>query len=718
MEPHDDLAPHTKDPPWVIVMNNVKHLSIGRWQEIFSRLGISIPENGKHGPCPVCGGKDRFRCDDKEGRGTWICSQCPPNNGSDIAAGDGFDLVRRANGCATMKQAFQTVAEMLGANRSKAPYKERHAAYHRRELNTQCNHTANEDEACKQAAIKAQYIWERSIPACDDHTYLHSKGVHAYSINTVGGDLIIPVRINGEIVSIQCIKPNGTKLFLKNGKVGGGYHFIEGTDAPIIRIYIAEGYATGASVRDATGGCVVIAFNAGNLSKVAKAIRSKYCDTEIIIAGDNDESGAGEAKGKVAAENVNGIFTMPPDTGMDWNDFSRKYGPQSMCMEIERQLSSLRSDIKLGVNILCAENIKIEPINWLWNGWLAGGKLHILAGQAGTGKTTLAMSLAAIISSSGTWPDGAQTSVGSVLIWSGEDDPADSLIPRLLASGANLKRVFFITDMLDNDGVRNFDPSRDMLQLIENALRIPDLRLLIIDPIVSAITGDSHKNAEVRRGLQPIVDMASKVGAAVLGITHFTKGSKGADPTERVTGSLAFGALARLVMCTAKPVEDGGSRRLVRSKSNIGPDGGGFEYDLKREAVAEGIEGQAVQWGTAIDGAAHDLLAEVETPEDGEHTERDDAKEWLKEILAEDPLASKTIERMSKQAGFAWRTVQRARKKCPNIEIKRKGFGKGSKVMWAYIHATKSHTRQTNSVACMEKDGVYGESTPTHSDAI
>lgn len=445
---------------------------------------------------------------------------------------------------------------------------------------------------------------------------------------------------------------------------------------------------------------------------------------DVCIVPDNDEPGKKHAAQVVKLATEAGaksvrVILLPglPVKGdvVEWLDTG---GTNKQWCNLIEETPIVKPDNDLGVNILCAENIKIEPINWLWNGWLAGGKLHILAGQAGTGKTTLAMSLAAIISSSGTWPDGTQASAGSVLVWSGEDDPADSLIPRLLASGANLKRVFFITDVLDNDGVRNFDPSRDMPQLIEKSSRIPDLRLLIIDPIVSAITGDSHKNAEVRRGLQPIVDMASKVGAAVLGITHFTKGSKGADPTERVTGSLAFGALARLVMCTAKPVEDGGNRRLVRSKSNIGPDGGGFEYNLKREAVAEGIEGQAVQWGTVIDGAAHDLLAEVETPEDGEHTERDDAKEWLKEILAEDPLASKTIERMSKQAGFAWRTVQRAAKKCPNIEIKRRGFGKGSKVMWAYIHATESHTRQTNSVACMEKSGAYGDTTSTHAEVF
>ena len=92
------------------------------------------------------------------------------------------------------------------------------------------------------------------------------------------------------------------------------------------------------------------------------------------------------------------------------------------------------------------------------------------------------------------------------------------------------------------------------------------LALLIVDPIVSAVATDSHKNGEVRRGLQPLVDLAAAQGCALLGITHYSKGTAGRDPLERVTGSVAFGALARLVFGTAKPTEEGAPRRMVRAK--------------------------------------------------------------------------------------------------------------------------------------------------------
>lgn len=77
------------------------------------------------------------------------------------------------------------------------------------------------------------------------------------------------------------------------------------------------------------------------------------------------------------------------------------------------------------VNLVRGSDIKPEPISWLWNGWLAAGKMHILGGAPGTGKTTIALSLAATVTTGGRWPDGSQSSIGNVVIWSGEDDPKD-----------------------------------------------------------------------------------------------------------------------------------------------------------------------------------------------------------------------------------------------------------------------------------------------------
>ncbi|MFC7301004.1 AAA family ATPase [Cognatiluteimonas weifangensis] len=313
------------------------------------------------------------------------------------------------------------------------------------------------------------------------------------------------------------------------------------------------------------------------------------------------------------------------------------------------------------VNLLRADNVKPEPINWLWPGYLAEGKFHILAGDPGCGKTTAACSLGAIITRGGQWPDKGQSPVGDVLIWSGEDDIANTLVPRIMACGGDRSRVHFIDGTTIGGERQPFDPALH-IGLLESALdQLPAIKLLIVDPVVSVVAGDSHKNAEVRRALQPLVDLAGRRGIAVLGITHFSKGTSGRSPSERVTGSLAFVALARVVMVAArKETEDGQSvHLLVRSKSNIGPSNGGFTYQLSFPELGPGIVGSCVHWGEAVDGSAREILDMAE--EDNSGT-RKDAKDWLAEQLADGPVSSKQLMADAKEAGHSWRTLERAKK--------------------------------------------------------
>jgi putative DNA primase/helicase len=110
-----------------------------------------------------------------------------------------------------------------------------------------------------------------------------------------------------------------------------------------------------------------------------------------------------------------------------------------------------------------AADIEVEPIKWLWPGWIAAGKLHIIAGRAGTGKTTVALAVAATMTRGGKWPDKTWCSQpGNVVMWAGEDDAADTLVPRLAAMGADLSRIHFVGDIKGTDGKRPFDPARDV----------------------------------------------------------------------------------------------------------------------------------------------------------------------------------------------------------------------------------------------------------------
>ena len=182
------------------------------------------------------------------------------------------------------------------------------------------------------------------------------------------------------------------------------------------------------------------------------------------------------------------------------------------------------------------------------------------------------------------------------------------------------------------------------------------------------MTGNSYKNTEVRRSLQHLVDLAAASKCALLGITHFAKDGQVSDPSQRVVGSVAFTAVARVVLVAAKVKSEDGedTRILARSKSNIGPDDGGFQYHLEQvEGDAfPGIEAARMGWGKSVQGNASQLLTDPNegnaADDEEESSARDSAEDFLKELLKDGPAPTKYVETEAKAAGVAWRTVRRA----------------------------------------------------------
>lgn len=551
-------------------------------------------------------------------------------------------------------------------------------------------------------------IWNAAQPVTD-HPYLTCKGVKAYGLRVAEGRLIVPMRDGGEIHSLQTIGPDGDKLFQSGGRVKGCYHSIGKPDGVLC---ICEGYATGATIHEATGHAVAVAFNAGNLEPVALALREKFPALKLIVCADDDSETAGNpglSKATAAAKAVGAFLAVPdfrsdrPAKASDFNDMAALHGLEAVrraiggaaapAMAESQSKASNGAAVQYArtVELLRGSDITPEAVEWLWSGWLAAGKMHVLGGAPGTGKTTIAMALAATVTTGGRWPDGTRAPAGNVVIWSGEDSPADTLHPRLSLSGADLSRVYFVNGVLEMDGRHSFDPAKDMEPLRRKLEEIGDVRLLIVDPIVSAIAGDSHKNSEVRRGLQPLADLAASMRCALLGITHFSKGTGGRDPVERLTGSLAFGALARVVLVAAKHQEEGEdgrtARLFCRAKSNIGPDDGGFEYDLQQAELKAnpGIFASFVLWGEAVEGAARELLATADaTGDDGEGGTMADAKRFLSDLLADGPMPTKAIKADAEGAGYSWATIRRAQKAL-GIEASKEGghFGP-AKQQWTW----------------------------------
>lgn len=309
-----------------------------------------------------------------------------------------------------------------------------------------------------------------------------------------------------------------------------------------------------------------------------------------------------------------------------------------------------------------ANDIEAKPIQWLWHGWLPLGKLTVFAGAGGAGKTNILLNLIATISNGGAFPDGTQcTDKGEIIIYSTEDDIADTIKPRLMANGANLANIYFIEAKTDEKGETvPFSASED-LPLLYDYAQGKNIKLLMIDPIISAISKDMNKANDVRNGLQILVDFAQDFNCAVVGITHFAKGSKGADPADRIIGSQAFTALSRMSWVANRPNDPDKPCIFTRAKSNISELDGGFEYQIIPCEV-DGIPTTKIEWGNFQNGTAKELLNDQDEQEEKEPTLLDEAKAFLIELLRENKeMKSSEVQQLAKEADITPKTLRNAR---------------------------------------------------------
>jgi putative DNA primase/helicase len=337
--------------------------------------------------------------------------------------------------------------------------------------------------------------------------------------------------------------------------------------------------------------------------------------------------------------------------------------------------------------IVNAASVAMEPIRWLWPGRVPLGKLTLIAGEGGMGKSQVAIAIGANVTRGGRWPCGEDcASPGRVLLCTAEDDPADTIVPRLVAAGADLERVEIIRAVHDTGQRRGLNLQLD-LALIEDTLNaFDDMRLAIIDPITSYLGQvDSHKNAEVRSVLEPVAELAARRRLAITGLTHFVKGT-GVSAIHRVIGSVAFTAVARVAHILAPdPNSDDEDRRLfIRAKSNISRNGGAIALRLEQMPLSEGIIASYARWtGEEIkDCVANDVLRAVETDGGGDNLSRlDEAKDFLRAELARGERPVTELEEAARRAGIAAKTLRSAREAL-GIRYRRDGFGPGAQYFY------------------------------------
>lgn len=262
------------------------------------------------------------------------------------------------------------------------------------------------------------------------------------------------------------------------------------------------------------------------------------------------------------------------------------------------------TDEAKGLVSRCAADIAPERVEWLWYGRLAKGKQTCIGGEPGAGKSQALISIIATITTGGQWPCGeGNAPVGSVLLLAAEDSAADTLVPRLMAAGADLKRVHIITAATANDGQRSLNLKTDLAVLEAKIAKVGDVVLVAIDPITAYIGDtDGRKNTSVRAVLDPVSDMADRTGVAVLTITHFRKEGGGETTKKalhRFIDSIAFVAGPRACFALMEDPENPKRRLLLTAKANLTAEPAGLAFSIEEVELERGIKATRVAWEAA-----------------------------------------------------------------------------------------------------------------------
>ncbi len=311
------------------------------------------------------------------------------------------------------------------------------------------------------------------------------------------------------------------------------------------------------------------------------------------------------------------------------------------------------------------------PVSWLWEPYLPRGKLVVLDGDPGTGKSFVTTDLAARVSAGLPMPDGAAAPPANVLVLSAEDDARDTIRPRLAAAGGDLERVcFFYAPGTGQDRVPRFPDDGPELGDAVRALRPA---LVVIDPLAAffgpAVSGGTDQS--VRTVLAPLATLAAQTEACIVLVRHLRK-SGGANAIYRGAGSIGIVGAVRTGLMIARHPDDPELRVLTVSKTNVGPPGRSLGFRL---GCPEGTSQTVVNWTGPLDVSADDLFGSY-VPQRAGQRSRERAAEWLRELLADGAKRAAELEVAAREAGIPERTLRRAKRSVGAVSEARAQDGK------------------------------------------
>lgn len=364
------------------------------------------------------------------------------------------------------------------------------------------------------------------------------------------------------------------------------------------------------------------------------------------VAGTMRRRGLEVVEIEAALHAVNANRCAPPLSEHEVIEIARSVGryPASDRSEVEE---SLNRQLK----IVRASDVVVHEPRFLMPNYIVDGKLNLMFGMPGDGKSTIALDIAAALSNGGSLPDGSIAPKGRTLYISAEDSPSDTLVPRLLRQEADLDQIDFVD--LPVMAQQGWLPSLHDVDLIESKAAELEARLIVIDPVF-AFLGKTNviNNTEVRRVLSNLSDMADRTGIAVLGIGHPNK-AQGGHILDRVSGSREFAAAARSILIAGRDSNDPAMRYFGSIKNSVGLEPPMLKYHFRSDGT--------LVWDGVADGVDPGDLMRSQSPEAAE--QREDAAEAISELLSAGAMAANEVKRAVKQeVGCSDATVRRGQK--------------------------------------------------------
>ena len=514
-------------------------------------------------------------------------------------------------------------------------------------------------------------------------------------------NIFIPIKdINGYYRGGQFINEKGDKWYLKNTIKKNSFCLLGDHIKDGGIVFVSEGVATGLTILNyyKKANTVVCAMDSSNMKNVIGEIKKRY-NVTIVIAADNDahkreNTGLNAAK-EIVAQHNDVFYTYPvfkeqydgdkPLT--DFNDLFLIEGIESLHNSLSINFKG-KNDIEDHffkkttkvtptdgeMIILPFSGEKPKKIQWVWEPYFAKGKLSIIAGDPGLGKSQLSIAIASYLSHGIPLPGSSKRKAippGKALFISDEDDVNDTMLPRLMAANANLENCFFYkTILIKEDKEKMFEISEDIKKMEEAINKIDNLSIIFIDPISAFLGGvDSHKQAEVRGLLSKLKDIAQRKKCAIVMIHHLNKSTE-KSIMNRVAGSSAF---IQAVRSAFGVIKARGRKFLIPIKNNIGNDETCFEFMIEPYNFGDEIKTSRILWGQTLslkeveEMVADDFNDDIDDDsKELEVNKMNYARDFLFNVLSNGAEKVSKINSLAKKKGIKNITLRRAKE---NLKI-------------------------------------------------